>query len=1261
MLIILNLPLHSSLVTGSSTASSNQSDPVMNPTKKDSVPESVSDEWLNSLRDENGNRIMPEDPEGDAIQRKVFNSMSASSEFGCSVSSAGDVNGDGYDDIIVGAYAYNSSTGRAYIYYGGIIMNTTPDVIMTGEATSNAFGNCVSSAGDVNGDGYADVIVGARWYNASAGKVYIFFGGTNMNNIADLTMTGEFIPNNFGVSVSSAGDVNGDGYADVIVGANEYASNTGKAYIYFGGENMNSTADVTMTGSAPGYYFGGSVSSAGDVNGDGYADVIAGAVGYNSTTGRAYIFYGGAVMNSTEDVTLTGEATSSAFGGSVSSAQDVNGDGYADVIIGAKSYNVSTGRAYIFLGGASMDNTADLIMTGETTTNHFGSSVSSSEDMNGDGYSDVIIGAYSVSSLRGRIYIYFGGGLMNNTADVVITGEATSNYFGYSVSSAGDVNGDGYSEVIVGANRYNSYTGRAYMYDYALKGVLFPDQTFTGAGTNAYTGNSVSSAGDVNGDGYSDIIVGSYGINSGAGSAYLFFGGVAMDNIADLTMDGELANNNFGYSVSTAGDVNGDGFGDVIVGAIGHNSSTGKVYIYFGGTAMDNTADITILGGATSDQFGRSVSTAGDVNSDGFSDVIIGAQAYSTYTGRAYIYYGGESMNTTVDVTITGETTNNYFGNSVKTAGDVNGDGYSDVIVGAYGNNSNTGKAYIYFGGSPMNNSADVSITGETTSAYFGLSVSTTGDINGDGYSDVVIGSPNIFSLTGRIYVYFGGAPMNNTADLTITGESATINYGYSVSGAGDLNGDGYSDMIAGAYFFGGSTGKTYIYLGSTSPDSIPDAIMNGETSSSNFGQSVSNAGDVNGDGYSDLVVGALLYSSGIGKAYFFYGSAISSKPIFLYVRDVPNDQGGVVNLKWARSGLDVIGNNTITDYNVEFSYPPSGGNFAWASSAVIPATKNSFYSINLNTPFDSSGSNTGTFFYRVTSRTSNPSVFWRSAILSGRSLDNIAPLMVSPFMASSAGMNVILNWGRSESEDLMNYIIYRSYLSSIDPETEPVFATTTDSTYQDTSPLSGVYYYYIVAQDIHNNKSPVALAESPNMTLDLTLFIEGMYNPSSNLQVSDTLLVELRYTATPFNAAETVETILTDNGTAQAKFSSAPDGSYFIAVKHRNALDTWSSLPVSLSRSAPTTYSFSSSASQAYGNNMIQVDTSPLRFALYSGDVNQDETVDATDVSMIDNDAQNFVSGYVVTDLTGDDFVDGTDFALADNNAANYVSVIRP
>ncbi|MFB0516294.1 MAG: hypothetical protein ACETWG_06790, partial [Candidatus Neomarinimicrobiota bacterium] len=264
------------------------------------------------------------------------------------VANIGDINGDDYNDWALGlrdAADFNTSEklGKVYIFFGHALPTNEqdPDIIFEGEAGGDLFGGSVSSAGDVNNDGYDDVIVGALGNDTGgigAGRAYIYFGGTSIDNTADVIFTGEAAGDLFGYSVSSAGDVNNDGYDDVIVGANSNDAGgtwAGRAYIFFGGNSMDHTADVIFTGEAAGDHFGGSVSSAGDVNNDGYDDVILGACQNNAGgiyAGRAYIFLGGPSMDNTAGVIFTGEAAMNYLGGSVSSAGDVNNDGYDDVI-----------------------------------------------------------------------------------------------------------------------------------------------------------------------------------------------------------------------------------------------------------------------------------------------------------------------------------------------------------------------------------------------------------------------------------------------------------------------------------------------------------------------------------------------------------------------------------------------------------------------------------------------------------------------------------------------------------------------------------------------------------------------------------------------------------------------------------------------------------------------------------------------------------------------------------------------------------------
>ena len=1305
MILLLNKPADANWISNDNDMTFTPNTQHIPHSKSDSLPAGVTKDWLNTLTDENGQRIMQgEDPEGDAMQERYFTGFAAGDQFGNSVSSAGDVNGDGYSDIIIGAPfndAGGSNAGRAYIYFGGSVINSGVDVMLTGLTAGDQFGISVSSAGDVNGDGYSDVIVGANFNDAgglNAGRAYIYFGGNIMNNAADVFLTGEAASDLFGNSVSTAGDVNGDGYGDVIVSAyfnDAGGSNAGRVYVYFGGSSMNSVADITINGAATADNFGFAVSFAGDMNGDGYGDMIVGAYlndAGGTSAGRAYVYFGGNIPDSIADVIMTGAAAGDQFGISVSSAGDVNGDGYSDVIVGANFNDAggsNAGRAYIFFGGNIIDNTADVIMTGAAANDQFGNSVSSAGDVNGDGYSDLISGANlndAGGPSAGRSYIYYGGSNMDNTADVVFTGAATSDQFGWTVSTAGDINGDGYSDVISGADLSDAgglNAGRVYLYLNSMTGADIADEFFTGAAADDFFGYSVATAGDMNGDGFNDIIVGAPYNNAGGsavGRTYIYFGGIILNNTADVVLTGTVSSELFGYSVSTAGDVNSDGYSDVIVSAVGNNalgSFTGRVYVYYGGINVDTVADVIMTGAASGDQFGKSVSSAGDVNGDGYSDVLVGANLNDSAglsSGRAYIYLGGSTMNNIADVIISGAATGNQFGISVSSAGDMNGDGFSDVIVGEWLNDAggiNAGRAYIYFGSISMNNVADITFTGAAENDQFGQSVSSAGDVNGDGYSDVIIGAPNNDaggSNAGRGYIYFGGYIPDNVPDVTLTGITVNDNFGFYVSNAEDVNGDGYDDVIVGTPYDntgGTEAGRVFVYFGGILPDVSADVIFSGLNSNDFFGQSVSSAGDMNGDGFGDIIVGAIGNDAGgssAGRAYLYLSSAPSVKPILNTLKDVPNDQGGQVYLKWARSGYDVQGIDRIVSYSVLRSFPPVNGNFSWQTVAELSAEQLPFYSFVDHTPVDSTANNSGTFYYRIKAKTTTISEYWYSGILSGRSLDNIPPLMVSPFNAVSESSNIRLTWNKNTEPDLYNYILYRSASPTIDPETETPYATVTDSTYLDTAPLTGAYYYFIIAQDIHNNKSPVAVTESPNITLNMTMFIEGLYNSGSDTQTSDTIKVYLRNSVSPYAKIDSAKAVVSSNGSASLLFGNAPSGQYYIVTTHRNSLETWSkSGGENLTRGTAANYDFSNALSQAFGNNMKQIDASPVRFADFSGDMNQDGFINLTDVVGIYNDAGNFVSGYKVTDVNGDSITDLSDVIIANNNSAGFVAVVRP
>lgn len=551
---------------------------------------------------------------------------------GVSVASAGDVNGDGLDDLIIGGFNSNSSAGnwagRSYVVFGqtattavnlSAITAGTGGFVINGTTMNDMGGISVASAGDINADGLADLIVGdtvgAYTSLNATGHSYVIFGKTdttavNLSAIAagsgGFVINGQADSDQSGFSVASAGDVNGDGLPDLIIGAIGASAWAGSSYVVFGKTDTTAINLAAVAAGSGGFIINGqaaddwsgiSVASAGDVNGDGLADIIVGAPQSDPSSradaGRSYVVFGKAdaaavnlssvaAATPTGGFVINGQTAGDLSGYSVASAGDVNGDGYADVIIGAPQNDAiasDAGRSYVVFGKATTAavdlaalGTAGFVINGQAANDGSGISVASAGDFNGDGLADLLIGANlatpsSTRAFAGRTYLVLGkttttavnlSDVENGTGGFVVNGTTTEDYTGLSVAAAGDVNADGFADIIIGAPQNDEIAtdaGRSYVIFGSNSSLFGQTAIVDQVGTdNAETLTGTAASETIIAKGGNDTLV-------GAGGADVLYGGggndsfqLSADNIAKLSLavtNGNLARIDGGSGIDT--------------------------------------------------------------------------------------------------------------------------------------------------------------------------------------------------------------------------------------------------------------------------------------------------------------------------------------------------------------------------------------------------------------------------------------------------------------------------------------------------------------------------------------------------------------------------------------------------------------------------------------------------------------------------------------------------------------------------------------
>ena len=1377
--------------------------------------------------------------------------------FGYCVASAGDVNGDGKSDVIIGAPYYDNGQndeGRAYVYYGSSA-GLSGAANWTAESNQSGanFGISLSSAGDVNNDGYSDVIIGANLYDngqTDEGRVFAYFGSpTGLSGADNWTAESNQSGANFGISLSSAGDVNNDGYSDVIIGANLFdngQNNEGRAFVYYGSiTGLSATANWTAESNQTNANFGISVSTADDVNHDGHSDVIIGANLYDNgqnDEGRAYVYYGSSSgLSGAVNWTAESNQSGANFGISVSSVDDVNGDEISEVIIGAYLYDngqSNEGRAFVYYGSvAGLSSTANWTSESNQTNANFGFCVASVVNVNGDNKSSVLIGAPNYDNGQndeGRVYVFYDS-LSGLATAPGWTSESNQNsaQFGYNVSSAGDVNGDGFSEIIIGSPFYSngqSSEGRTYLHtanviytndikpiaiiepiyiDYPSSQPITPKASFTNIGIANQTNIPVT-----------------FIINPGGYSSTKTIPAMSSGTSVQVTFDNFNPTIGISYNITVysklASDQNRNN--DTIRNSFFMNIPTSQYgcdngnfedggFKYWRGAKGTNTGGVSAVGSA--------IFTPSPI-------------PYGTYAGPPTnsINLIDRSTNPFDPVITTIPTTHLLSDHSARIGNKFQSNGM-DLLAKSFIVDASTSNFTFWYAlvlQDPYENHTDLN-----TYPFFIVRVrNSAGDIVSNLDLEIVADKNNPFfesTISGGETIVFKNWDCGNLDLSSLAGQRVTVEFitgdcnygghwGYayiddiclgcddSPTGDCSLNAlssscDNFPMQVCGNFILPQPTPPSTATCASIDLKIYQNGVQVGTTktitnpASNNFCFTL-NASDfptVPPYGYDFVASANFVITNGSGgTTYITKSSGIPGTGIIPgtnndYSVICPDPNGG------CGKGSSFPGPDTCYYCFANSIAPsplyPSRPSYSWESD---PSCKMKLIENGVNqagtklvkAPDDPTGLDDGYFKVSLkelqllcntdttkkinfcgvcydslfvgtngvigfTQNSDNPNLRWWEFPTSWNSHNfengNYLRPGIHPFWNdlyfnhpdSSGGTNgiycsiknnqLLITYSRASVFNKSEYVSFQvcyeltnctsgngnikfTYSSAVNGRTSPGFITKYNNSSATSGPplpnlgpyLVGIAPKYIFGQnyilyrktDVYGymgnwetfneprinrplysaTNTGLSVEFGPNSsqlgkcncsgnglptstsTLEMILAIQGILNPIDTTMRTDTVVVSLRNSTSPYELVESVSAVINSQCNGTASFTNTINGvPYYIQINHRNSIETWSNTP-QIFNGDSLTYDFTSAASQAFGNNLTLVGSN---WCIYSGDVNQDGTIDAGDVSIVDNASAIGLSGNVPEDLNGDGFVDASDLSIVDENAYNVISAVTP